>query len=62
MLPVPRLHRSKGSAASNLGIRLDSSVVDAEAGRVSGRVVFMNNANIRVKRVTISLYGTQQVE
>jgi hypothetical protein len=62
MLPVPRFHWPKGSAASNLGIRLDSSIVDAEAGRVSGRVIFMNNDNIRVKRVTVSLHGIQQVE
>lgn len=62
MLPVPRIHRSKGCTVGNLGIRLDSSVVDAEAGRISGRVIFMNSDNIRVKRVTVSLHGTQQVQ
>jgi hypothetical protein len=62
MLPVPRLHRSKGSAPGNLEIRLDSTVVDADAGRVSGRVVFMNKDNIRVKRLFVMIHGTQQVQ
>lgn len=62
MLFVPRLRRSKGSAVSNLGIRLDSPVVEVEAGRVSGRVIFMNNCNISVKRVIVSLHGNQQVQ
>lgn len=62
MLPVPRLRRFKEPAASSLGIRLDSSVVDVEASRVSGRVVFMNHDSVRARRVTVSLHGTQQVE
>ncbi|KAF3031547.1 hypothetical protein E8E12_001422 [Didymella heteroderae] len=61
MLPIPCVQRSKGSTASNLGIRLDSPVVNVEAGQVSGRVIFMNNTNVRVKRITMTLHGAQQV-
>ncbi|KAJ4990065.1 carbon catabolite repression protein [Stagonosporopsis vannaccii] len=64
---LPSLIQRRCSTFRNLEIRLDTPVVSLnghsqqDSTRVRGRIVFMNSSNLRVKSVTASISGTQQV-